>query len=136
MAELETGSDFANDFLDSWFHHHTVLVDSLVFSVSYERMSRRFPVQKLATWTEFHDQDELVFKTSFVINYFQQTHNISITACVSKLDHCLDFFVHDLIELIRRHHAVAVFPTMILFLAAQNLFVPYFKDNFLGGVSL
>ena len=126
MAVLQAISDFSYLPLNCRLHDMPTIVNKLMVPVWRERVGFWRPGQELASRAVFQDQDEFVFKTSLVIDNLIKAINIRILTGLSESDHGLDFRVHDLHELVRCNHTMAILASMVLFLGAQDLLLPYF----------
>ena len=118
MAVLQAIGDFSYLPLDGLLHDMPAIVNKLMVPVWRERVCFWRPGQELATRAEFHDQDEFVFKSGLVIDDLMKVHYIRILTGLGESDHGLDFRAHDLHELVRRNHTMAILASMVLFLGS------------------
>ena len=118
MAVLQAIGDFSYLPLDCLLHDMPAIVNKLMVIVWRERVCFWRPGQELATRAEFQDQDEFVFKPGFVIDNLMKVHYVRILTGLGESDHGLDFRVHDLLELVRRNHTMAILASMVLFLGS------------------
>lgn len=124
MTELQSERYFFDDGLNGVFRDQACGINFLIVLIWGEGVLLRVPVQQLTTWTVLHDDDQFVFKASFVIDNFKQSNDIRTGLTFCKAQHGFDFAIHYLHELVSGDHTASIFAPMVLFLRPQHLFFP------------